>query len=823
MQAPNGRSYSRHASRQLQLALSVLLLVVVAIWFGRAVTFDFINYDENRHVVNNELIRSLSPASIRAMFTDFSRRSYYPVRQLSFAVDYAIWGLDPAGYHLTNIVLHATNTALVFLLILRAIRRFLPEHDQTDEGGGDTGGVLAAAFGGAMFAIHPVVVEPVTWVSGREELLMVLFGLLCVHAHQTAREYEEQRHRGVIASSKAAWSWHLAAWTCFVCACMSNAVGAVIPALVLMHDVLIERVRSFWRIVGGHWPMWAMGAGAVLLKLANQDVQPVGEPEHRTLLMMSIPERVYTVLALYGFNLKTVVWPSELVLIYPNLLSTSLFALATMVGLVLMVMTVVVLWKIRDKKLALAGLMWFLLALAPSAQLLPHHIFRADRFLYLPMVGVAWLGAAVVFARIREAKRGWPTAAAATVLLTILALLTWRQVGYWPDTISIFSQTIRHNKVDPQPYNLRALAYSQQDRNDLALADLNRAVELKSDEAGYYVNRATVFEALGRQAESIADYTRALELQSADAEAYANRGKVLLDQEKYDQAVADLGKAIALQLQDASAYYSRGNAYAGLGRLDEAVADFSEAIRLQPEYIEAYNNRGSVYLQQGREAEAVADFEKAIEIDPSYVGGLVNLGNLHAQKGRYREAVPFFARALSVEPGNAKALWARARACMLMNRPDLAAADYERLFVIEPTNPAVHKEWGNACAGKRALEQAVDHYSRAIELAPNDADTYNRRGIAWAKLGKLDQAIIDFDKAIEIAPADLAGYANRGLAYARLEAFDKARADWQRLVELDPNGPVGAKARHSLEELGDTSWGPVQSKPAASEPAEAGQ
>jgi hypothetical protein len=183
-----------------------------------------------------------------------------------------------------------------------------------------------------------------------EELLMVLFGLLCLHFHQSARRLEERRiqHGNGAASFFHVWKWHALAWLCFVLACMSNAVGAVIPAIVLMQDLVIGRVRSVRRILTGNLPMWAIAVGAVLLKLSHQDIPSVTQ-NLRTLVNMPPSERFYTALSLYAYNWWTIVWPRHLILAYPNLLVISFFAICSLAGLALVVLTLVVLWRLRHR------------------------------------------------------------------------------------------------------------------------------------------------------------------------------------------------------------------------------------------------------------------------------------------------------------------------------------------------------------------------------------------------------------------------------------------------------------------------------------------
>ncbi len=784
--------------------IPLALVLLVGALFGRSVTFDFVNYDELQHVIDNPEIRSLKPSIIWQTFSDFSKRSYYPVRQLSFAVDYAFWGLRPGGYHLTNVVLHALSTCLLYLLLLRALRRLACNPgDPLDVPAASAANLrlsIAAGLGAALFAVHPVVVEPVTWVSGREELLMVLFGLSCLHAHQSARELAERKRRGETISTWRLWSWRLAAWLSFVCACLSNAVGAIIPALVLMHDLVIGRVRSVRHLLLAHGPMWLLAGGVVALKLAHRSVR---SPTDRLPLLvdMTTAERLYTAISIYAYDCRTILWPRGLILAYPNLLVQSFFALCTLMGLLLIVFTLCLLWRLRRSPVALAGALWFLLALAPSAQLVPHHIFRADRFLYLPMAGLAWVAAAALAAAFRVPSRGWPSGLAWGMVLAVLGALTWQQIGQWRNTVTLFTHCIRFNPLDPQSYNIRAMAYSESRQHELALHDLDRAVELAPADAGYRINRARVHSDLGHLKEAILDYNQAITLQSTDTDVYNKRGLALLKEGRYDQAIQDFGRAAALQLKDASAYFNRANAYMGQQNEDAAIADYTEALRLQPEYVEALNNRGSAYLNKGQDAQAVADFEHTLKLNPSYAKAYLNLGSLHARRDRYPQAIESFNRALALEPQNGEAVLSRARAYLRSGRADLAAADYERFTAKEPKHAAAHKEWGNACAAMKAFDLAIEHYSRSIELAPDDTDGYNRRGISLAERGDVDAAIRDFTKAIELSPADASGYANRGIAFARRREIDQARQDWQRVIELDSTGQLGAKARRSLEHL----------------------
>ncbi len=290
----------RPARWQMLLATAALTYLV-AVVFIPILGFEFVDCDVNASVVRNPHIRGPTYENLKHILMSPCIESYYPVRTLTYAVDYSLWGLNPGGFKLTNGLIHLTNVMLVFWLILRFFRRSAVSEGKRRA----WWDVWAAAFSAGLFAIHPVVVEPVVWVAGREELLMTLGALGCLHFHLTARRLSQD-------GGKTRWALacHVAAAVCCAAACLSNTVAAVIPFLITAWDVLTLKRPKSWRIVYGTAALWAIAVLTVLLKGPGEDAALARE------LGVFSTRRLMLVLNVYWLNLKTLAWPTNLALCY---------------------------------------------------------------------------------------------------------------------------------------------------------------------------------------------------------------------------------------------------------------------------------------------------------------------------------------------------------------------------------------------------------------------------------------------------------------------------------------------------------------------------
>jgi len=462
------------------VAVLALTYLVGAVFFP-IVGFGFTDYDAPTQIRDNPDIRGLTRENLKNIFTSRgATSSYYPVRTLTYAIDYQLWGLNAGGFKLTNGLIHLVNVLLVFWLVLRLFRWPAASAGQC----GHWQDVSVAAFSAGLFAVHPVVVEPVVWVPGREELLMTLGALGCFHFHLTARRLREAgvRMRRVLAC-------HACAALFCALACLSNAVGAVIPALITAWDLLTLDRPKAWKVLCGTSALWVMGVATVVIKwLGGRDTELAGAARffsaviERFDYIMGIParepaalsiERLMVILNVYWLNLKTVVWPTRLAICHSKVRPQSFLDTQVILGGIAVGLTCLVLWKLRRHKLILFGLLWFGFALAPASQIIPHHVHRAERFLYLPLVGLV-VATAIALRPLGNAVKGRAAAVGAIAVgvlsLLLLDTLSAHHLQTWGNSLSMWENCV---KADPK--NIQARMFAA--RHHVIAGQFQKAVE----------------------------------------------------------------------------------------------------------------------------------------------------------------------------------------------------------------------------------------------------------------------------------------------------------------------------------------------------------
>ncbi len=477
------------------LAQAAVLVVLVCAMFLGTLRYEFINYDVYDQVIDNPLIRSLGPANLLRIFTSLSTTSYYPIRVLSFAVDYAVWELNPRGYHLTNLLLHLANVLLVYALIRRLCR--FAAHAAPGP---------APLLGAALFAVHPVVVEPVCWQGAREELLMTFFMLAGVHCHILARRVAAEDLPPAKRRRRLGVGLHVL--TAIFCAfsCMSSAMGAATPLVVTACEVVLLGSRRPGRILAGTGALWLIGAATVVGKwLCHAADLAYTGPK------ISLAQRPLVVLSVYALNLRTIVWPRTLTLLYPHKVPAGFQQPDVLAGAVLILMTLIVLWLIRRNRPALFAALWFILALSPSAQVIPHQHFRADRFLYAPLVGAALAAGLIAAQAWKRPGTRLAGACLAAIVIATLATRTRLQLPVWKDNIALFTHCIAVNPT-PLAYNNRGTTYGRMGRNEEAIADFTESLRLQPGVPEIHFNLARACWQAGRREQALTEFRRVAEL-----------------------------------------------------------------------------------------------------------------------------------------------------------------------------------------------------------------------------------------------------------------------------------------------------------------------
>lgn len=613
---------------------ALLPLVVVAV-FPLAL-FGKFQWDDYPLLVDNSAYRGLAWSNLRWMFSTNLMGHYMPVTWITYGLDYLIWGLDPFGYHLTNLALHAASTTLVYVV---ALRLFRAAWDHSSGDGADNlriGAALAALF----FAVHPLRVESVVWITERLDLACGFFYLLAILMYLRSVEAESTD-----AGRSRTCYW--AAVGVFVLALLSKSMAVTLPVVLLVLDVYpLRRLRPGVRgwATPGPWRIWLekvpfMLAAALVSIVAFRmllSFAPATSWERLGFL-----ERVAVSAYTLAFYLRKTLLPLGLSPLYELFLPVHPYEWRFLLsGAVVLLITGVAVASRRRWPGLLAVWISYGVMLFPVVGIFHKgHQIAADRYSYLPGIGWALLaGGAVVLAlrRFPSARPGRRALAVIVVFSTVplLAFATWRQVRIWEDGVSLWRHAVR---IDPtSPIAVANLGWELRARGDLAEAveQCQRALMLRPDYADAHLNLGLAMAAQGRAAEAEWHLRRVLELTPRSIPARSGLGSLLEAQGRVDEAIAHFRQALQIDPRSARAHNNLGVALARNGHTGEALVAFSEAVRLDPSFGQAQNNLGLALAHLGRLTEARDHFLAAIRSEPGFVEAERNLAQTRRLLGR---------------------------------------------------------------------------------------------------------------------------------------------------------------------------------------------
>jgi tetratricopeptide (TPR) repeat protein len=550
---------ARPAARpRLDLALALLLVAIVGVVFGRTLGHDFVNFDDTDYVTANpNVLGGLTGANVRWAFTSFHSGHWHPLTWLSHMVDVELFGRNATGHHATNVVLFGVDCALLFVALLSLTR------------------ARAASFAVVLlFAVHPLRVESVAWVTGRKDVLSLLFFALTLFLWSRW------------ARDRARWAY-VAALVAFALALMSKPLVMTLPALLLTLDLwpldrvglgrpgLARRVRA---LVAEKLPFFALSAGSLTVTLLSQSAGgAVVDPG-----AWGIKDRVLHAAESVFAYLGLLAWPVDLGVFYP--LRKPMPGLGAIALIALVVGTAWLSRRARSRPLLLAGWMWWLVALLPIIGLVQvGGQSVADRYALLPSIGAL---AVVVFARPRWLSGARGTVAVVAVSV-VFALLSFRQAAHWRDSESLWTRTLSVTGENFMAHNNLGAALQRAGRLDEADQHFAEAYRLRPGYPPAALNHANSLARRGEYAAAEPRYKYAIERRPTDANARYNYGLSLARQKRWDEAMTLFEDALRLNPQYAYAHLSLGDVYRRRGQTAQARAHFEHALRLSPQMSEA--------------------------------------------------------------------------------------------------------------------------------------------------------------------------------------------------------------------------------------------
>lgn len=647
------------------LAGSVALLTFLV--YLPALRNDFVELDDAAYILDNPYIRSFNQELFRWAFFRFYAANWHPLTWLSHALDYALWGLNPLGHHLTNILLHAVNTLFVVVLAskLLEIARKRPSPKTSASFLTDRTVLVAAGVTGLLFGLHPVHVESVAWVAERKDLLCALFFLASIimyatHAAGISEAHELERKgeaRGILCHKIRANRLYLASLGLFILALLSKPMAVTLPAVLLLLDWFpLERIRdarTFRITLLEKLPFISLSlASSVFTVLAQKS----GEAMVSTQLVPWPVRSLMAVRSLLGY-LAAMIIPYDLAPYYPypGLREISLFRAEYLIpALLAIVITATFIILAKRQKMWFAAWCYYTITLLPVLGIVQvGGQAMADRYTYLPSLGpflLAGLGASRV--SVQTDTAGNPRLvktigfSAAALFFLLLSILTVRQIGIWKNSMAAFDAILaKDSRRSPVVYFHRGVAYEKAGKSEQAIDDYTRAISLFPSYYEAFFSRGTAYDRMGRFDQAIEDYSSAISLKPSSYEAYTNRGLAYKKIGQRAEAITDFERAISLSASAGKAHFNIGVMRFEDGRYADAIEQFDRAIGIDPTDAEAYGNRGLAHAVTGQSSAALKDFDKAIELRPDFPDIYYNRGRLYAASGQWEPALRDYRKA----------------------------------------------------------------------------------------------------------------------------------------------------------------------------------
>ena len=559
-------------------AFAVILFLIITTFavFWQVRNHEFVILDDGKYVTENSHVRDgLTWEGLVWAFTTTHANFWHPLTWISHMLDCELYGLEPAGHHLTNLLIHIANTLLLFLVLERM-----------------TGALWPSAFVAAMFALHPLHVESVAWAAERKDVLSTFFYVLTIGSYV---RYVE--HPGI--------NRYLLVLLTFALGLMAKPMLVTLPFVLLLLDYWpLDRFQfvqqsgngcaqaqqsvrpnnqkcSFFRLVLEKSPLFVLAAvSCIVAYLAQEQGGAL-----KALNLFPIEVRIANAVFSYASYIGKTIWPQHLAVFYPHPGMLPLWQIAG-AGLLLVCISLLVIRAAHRSPYLAVGWLWYLGTLVPVIGLVQvgDHAM-ADRYTYVPLIGlfimIAW-GSCDISKRWRYRRIVLPISTG--VLLCASMISTGFQLRHWQNSTTLFEH----------------------------------ALDVTADNTLAHTNLGVVLAGQGKPDEAVFHYTQALRIKPDHLEARINMGVALAAQGKLDEAVAHYSQALHIKPDFAGAHYNLGNALLEQGKTEEAIKHFREALRIKPNDAEVHNNLGIVLAKQGKTEEAIKHFLEALRIKPGY-------------------------------------------------------------------------------------------------------------------------------------------------------------------------------------------------------------
>ncbi|MFH0866637.1 MAG: tetratricopeptide repeat protein [Bacteroidota bacterium] len=616
------------------------VLIFTAFLYFRSLFNDFA-WDDEMYILNNPFIRDFSISGIKAIFSSFYFCNYHPLTTLTYLFEYNFFGLYPLPYHILNVLLHLLNTWLVY-----KITEKLSENKIT---------VLVVSL---FFAIHPMHVESVAWISERKDVLFTSFYLLSILVYLRYLKCEKKL------------KYYIGTLLLFIFSLLSKPSAVTLPVLLIVIDVYQNR-KINTKILLEKIPFFLLSIlFGVLTIMAQKSMGSIKDLS----VSFNFFERIFLFTYTVSFYIVKLIAPFNLSIMhyFPETHGSTLPFLyyASLPFLIILFWFIIKLKSFR--KDFIFGFLFFLITISITLQIIAvGNSIASERYTYIPYIGLFYL-IGQWFATIeRKLKRN--------IIFTIFSLFvilfsyqTWNRIYVWKNTETLCSDIIKKNPDKYDCYYIRGVNRGKKGDFKGAVQDFNKALTLKSDEPKAYYNRGLAFKYLNNNDSALNDYSNAIMLNPEYAEAYLNRGLLYYELKNTKSAILDYNKAIQLNPEFTVAYNNRGRLLYESGDMKSAMLDYNEATRLNPEFAYAYSNRALVKAKTGDTIGAFNDVDKAMTLSPDNAEIYYTRGSIKTMQKDYEGSIEDYNYSLKLNPNDNRVYYDRGM--ILLNLKDTSGA-----------------------------------------------------------------------------------------------------------------------------------------------------
>jgi protein O-mannosyl-transferase len=642
---------------QRHFLICVLLAAVTFAVYMPARNYGLVHFDDDEYVKNNTEVKSgLNVESIKWAFTTGRGSNWHPMTWLSLMMDCQLFGFNTGSMHVVNILFHIVNSILLFIVLARM-----------------TKGVWQSAFIAGLFALHPLHVESVAWVTERKDVLSTLFWLLTMLAYA-----------GYVVRPSV-WRYFVTL-VLFALGLMAKPMLVTLPFVLLLLDYWpLERFQSskisIQKTLLEKIPFFCLSAASCAVTVIVQ------RSAMSWMRMVHFDERITNAIMSYIAYISKMIWPARLAVLYPHRVDTTPVSIAVIYGMILVLITIFAVCYCRRYKYLIVGWLWYLGTLVPVIGLVQvGSQAMADRYTYIPLIGLFVIIAFGVTELMKKRPFGKiALGALAGISLSACAVVTSQQVTYWKDSLSLFGHALAVTKDNYLMHN-------------------NYAISLNE---------------LGRTKEAVLHFNEAIRMMPESPEIRNNYGNVLRDMGKLDEAEIQYREAIKLNPKFLLAHYDLGLVLALQGKYDEAIEHYKIYLGPDMSMAKFHQEVAEQLAKRGNVNDALGQFQKALVVEPNSTEVLSNFGYALAQSGKPKEAIAYYDKVLAKDPNNVITHGRLALALASVGRIDEAIEQCRIVLAVRPDDFEMYANLGVLLQNQGKLDEAIDCYKKALKINPD--------------------------------------------------------------------------------------------------------